>query len=31
MNSSPNLCGVETKNYFMCRRERDAQLFGAIK
>lgn len=31
MNSSTNLCGSQNKNYYMCRRERDAQLFSAIK
>ena len=31
MNSSSNLCAVENKNYYMCRRERDANLFGAIE
>jgi hypothetical protein len=31
MNSKTNECGAEAKNYYMCRRERDAQLFTAIK
>ena len=31
MNSSENLCGVEAKHYYMCRRERDAQIYTAIR
>ena len=31
MNSAENLCGLHAKHYYMCRRERDAQVFSAIK
>ena len=30
MNSAENLCGNQSKNYYMCRRERDAQIYTAI-
>lgn len=31
MNSPENRCGDLAKHYYTCRRERDAQLFSAIK
>ena len=31
MNSAENLCGSQAKLYYMCRRERDAQIFSAIR
>ena len=31
MNSAENMCGSEAKLYYMCRRERDAQIYSAIK
>ena len=31
MNSPENACGSQAKNYYVCKRERDAQIFGAIK
>ena len=31
MNSQTNQCSTEIKDFLMCRRERDAQIFGAIK
>ena len=31
MNTSENLCGIQAKHYYMCRRERDAQIYSAIR
>ena len=31
MNSAENLCGDLAKLFYMCKRERDAQLFEAVK
>jgi hypothetical protein len=31
MNAAENLCGEQAIMYYNCRRERDAQLFSAIK
>ena len=31
MNSAENLCGSQAKHYYMCKRERDAQIFTAIR
>ena len=31
MKSQQNLCGSEIKDFYICRRERDAQIFSAIK
>mgnify|MGYP000607084326 CR=1 FL=1 len=31
MNSAENLCSSQAKSYYMCRRERDAQIFSAIR
>ena len=31
MNSAENMCGTQAKHYYMCRRERDAQIFSLIK
>ena len=31
MNSAENLCGDHAKLFYMCKRERDAQLFEAVK
>ena len=31
MNSAQNLCGAQAKKFYVCKRERDAQLFTAIK
>ena len=31
MNSAENMCGTQAKNYYICKRERDAQIFSAIK
>ena len=31
MNTSTNLCAKQNKQYYMCRRERDAQLFSSIQ
>ena len=31
MNSAENMCGVQAKNYYICKRERDVQIFSAIK
>ena len=31
MEATSNQCGNQSKIYYMCRRERDAHLFGAVQ
>ena len=31
MNSAENLCANQAKNYYICRRERDAQIYSTIR
>ena len=31
MSAPENYCGEQAKRYYQCRRERDAQIFTAIK